>query len=238
MSQISSTDAGNAPEQIEFTSVIAVAIHDMKNSLSLLMQSIEQMANNFPDDAVDALDNLNSVHYEANRMNTTLVQVLSLYKASVDALPINVDEVYVCDLIEELIDSNAVYVKQKDIQVLSDVDEDLSWYFDRDLVYMMVYDVIINAIRYGCSKVSLKAFMEDQRLTIQVEDDGPGYPSSMLEMSTIELTQQCISEGRTGLGLFFARLIAQTHKNQGKQGSITLANSDITGGSIFTLQLP
>ncbi|MFC3120068.1 sensor histidine kinase [Agaribacter flavus] len=238
MSQISTAESAHVPEQIEFTSVMAVAIHDMKNSLSLLIQSIEQMANSFPEEAVEVLDKLNAVHYEANRMNTTLVQVLSLYKASVEALPINVDEVYVGDLIEEIIESNAVYIKQKDIQVSADVDEDLSWYFDRDLVYMLVYDVIINAIRYGCSSVSLRAYIDNQQLVIQVEDDGPGYPPAMLEMSTIELTQQCISEGRTGLGLFFARLIAQTHKNQGKQGNITLSNSPITGGSIFKLQLP
>ena len=75
-------------EKVDFSSVMAVAIHDMKNSLSLLMQSIEQLADNLPAEFEFARDKLNSVHYESNRMNTTLVQVLSLYRASIEALPI------------------------------------------------------------------------------------------------------------------------------------------------------
>jgi hypothetical protein len=38
--------------------------------------------------------------------------------------------------------------------------------------------------------------------------------------------------------LFFARLIAQTHKNNGKTGHITLSNDSQNGGSIFELSLP
>jgi hypothetical protein len=60
----------------------------------------------------------------------------------------------------------------------------------------------------------------------------------MLQMSNITLDKYCISEGRTGLGLYFARLIAQTHKNKNKLGFINLKNNPNTGGSIFQLWLP
>ncbi|WP_395345450.1 sensor histidine kinase [Ningiella sp. W23] len=217
---------------------MAVAIHDMKNSLSLLMQSIEQMSAKLPVDAKDAHDGLNSVHYEANRMNTTLVQVLSLYRAEIDALPVNIDEVFIAELFDEIVDSNAMYTSQQGIEVTVEVDEELSWYLDRELIYLLLHDVLINAVRYGCSKISLSARIENTFMVVEVEDDGPGYPDSMLEMSSVTLTQHCISEGRTGLGLFFARLMAKTHKNMDKRGSIELSNSSETGGSVFTLRLP
>jgi signal transduction histidine kinase len=225
-------------ELVDFSSVIAVAIHDMKNSLSLLMQSIEQMSNVIPKEVEQAHNSLNSVHYEANRMNTTLVQVLSLYRAEMDALPVNIDEVFVAELCDEIIESNALYTEQQDIKVDVEVDEDLSWYLDRELIYLMLHDVLINAVRYGCKAIHLSVNIENNSLVIRVEDDGPGYPSSMLEMSSKVLDQHCISEGRTGLGLFFARLIAHTHKNQDRRGSISLSNSPSSGGSIFTLTLP
>ncbi|MGQ8363855.1 sensor histidine kinase [Glaciecola sp. 1036] len=237
MLDVDMSQNAKSEEKVEFSSVMAVAIHDMKNSLSLLMQSIEQLADHLPSESNYARERLNSVHYEANRMNTTLVQVLSLYRASIDALPINVDEVYVSDLIEEVVDSNAVYIKDRAITVESEVDEDLSWFFDRDLIYLLIYDVLINAIRYGGTAVQIKAWVEDEQLQFQVSDNGPGYPSSMLEISESELSQHSISEGRTGLGLFFARLIAQTHKNKGKQGKILLSNG-ANGGSNFKLVLP
>lgn len=225
-------------ELVDFSSVIAVAIHDMKNSLSLLMQSIEQMSGVIPQENQQAHSGLNSVHYEANRMNTTLVQVLSLYRAEMDALPVNIDEVFIAELCEEIIESNAMYTEQQGINVSINVDDDLSWYLDRDLIYLMLHDVLINAVRYGCKNIQFNVRIENKHLIINVEDDGPGYPATMLEMSSKVLDQHCISQGRTGLGLFFARLIAHTHKNQDKRGSITLSNSPTSGGSIFTLTLP
>nr|WP_136252384.1 HAMP domain-containing sensor histidine kinase [Ningiella ruwaisensis] len=223
---------------VDFSSVIAVAIHDMKNSLSLLMQSIEQMSDVIPKEVTQAHNSLNSVHYEANRMNTTLVQVLSLYRAELNALPVNIDEVFIAELFDEIVETNAIYTKQQNIKVNLSVDEDLSWYLDRELIYLLLHDVLINAVRYGCKNISITADVRDDYLVVKVEDDGPGYPDSMLAMSSKVLDQHCISEGRTGLGLFFARLMAQTHKNGGKRGSIELANSKDTGGSIFTLRLP
>jgi signal transduction histidine kinase len=228
----------DSKELVDFSSVIAVAIHDMKNSLSLLMQSIEQMSQQIPAELKDAHEGLNSVHYEANRMNTTLVQVLSLYRAEIDALPVNIDEVFISDLFDEIVESNSLYTDQQGITVSVNVDEDLSWYLDRELIYLLLHDVLINAVRYGCTEITLNATIEDAFLVVCIEDDGPGYPASMLEMSSVALSQHCISEGRTGLGLFFARLMAQTHSNAGKRGAIELRNHEQTGGSVFTLRLP
>lgn len=231
-------DTKSTNENFDFSSVIAVAIHDMKNSLSLLMQSIEQLSANIPSDNLVAREGINSVHYEANRMNTTLVQVLSLYRSELDALPVNIDECFLIDLVEEVIASNKTYIDQKDLSVSIDVDEDLSWYLDRELIYLLIHDVLINAIRYGCDHINVSAHEFNGELQIKVVDDGSGYPASMLEMATVKLDNFCISEGRTGLGLFFARLIAQTHKNDGKSGFISLSNDPVTGGSVFELRLP
>ncbi|MGB3725138.1 MAG: HAMP domain-containing sensor histidine kinase [Glaciecola sp.] len=225
-------------EKFDFSSVIAVAIHDMKNSLSLLMQSIEHLSDIIPPHDGQAHKGLNSVHYEANRMNTILVQVLSLYRSDIDALPINIDECFLTDLMEEVVESNRIYMKQKELSINVDVDEHLCWFLDRELIYLLIHDVLINAIRYGCSNINISAKVVNEQLVLKVQDDGQGYPKEMLEMSTVNLDSFCISEGRTGLGLFFARLIAQTHKNKGVHGCITLSNDAKTGGSIFELMLP
>lgn len=225
-------------DKFDFSSVIAVAIHDMKNSLSLLMQSIEQLSDTIPQNSEDARNKVNSVHYEASRMNTTLVQILSLYRSEIDALPINIDECFINDLLEEVVASNLIYTKQKDLTINVQVDEDLNWYLDKELTYLLIHDVLINAIRYGGNYISLSAYVEDEQLHIIVKDDGNGYPKEMLDMSKVNLDNFCISEGRTGLGLYFARLIAQTHRNADKRGFIKLSNDDSTGGSIFELVLP
>lgn len=233
----------NIPEQdtdlpkVDFATVIAVAIHDMKNSLSLLMQSIEQVSNDLPEESHSMMEELNSAHYEAGRMNTTLVQILGLYRSSMESLPVNIDEIFVSDLIAEIVDSNARYMKQQGIDIHYSVDEELSWFFDRELIYLMLYDVVINAMRYQCKNLYIEASIESEFLKLTIRDDGPGYPESMLKTSEMALGDHAISQGRTGLGLFFARLIANTHRNKGLCGRIELSNAE-AGGSVYTLYLP
>lgn len=231
-------DRGKSESSIDFAAIMAVAVHDMKNSLSLLLQSVEQLSETLSPEQKSAHDHVMDLHYEASRMNTTLVQVLSLYRADLDALPTNIDECFVDDLVQELVDTNLTYTKQRNIDVETNIETELSWYLDKDLVFLLMHDVLINAIRYGASRVEISVSVENQYLVINVEDNGPGYPDSMLKMCNIKLDRYCISEGRTGLGLYFARLIAKTHTNKGLSGYINLQNNAGTGGSIFSLYLP
>lgn len=225
-------------QTIDFSSVMAVAVHDMKNSLSLLLQTIEDLSKSLPPSENQNREYIVDLHYEANRMNTTLVQILSLYRAQLDALPLNIDECFMEDLVYELIESNKTYTKQKKITCTVDVDSELSWFTDKDLLFLLMNDVLVNAIRYGATDIKISALPEDGYLCIAVEDNGPGYPQRMLDMSDAAMDSLRVSEGRTGLGLFFARMIAQTHKNRNRQGSIKLSNNSVTGGSIFKILLP
>ncbi len=225
-------------QTIDFASVMAVAVHDMKNSLSLLLQSIEDLSKSLPASQTEDRQHIVDLHYEANRMNTTLVQILSLYRVELDSLPLNIDECFMEDLAYELIESNKTYTKQKNITCIVEVDSELSWFTDKDLLFLLMNDVLVNAIRYGASKITISTQLVDNYLCIAVEDNGPGYPQRMLDMSDAAMESLCVREGRTGLGLFFARMIAQTHKNKGRQGSIQLSNSGVTGGSIFKVFLP
>ena len=47
-----------------------------------------------------------------------------------------------------------------------------------------------------------------------------------------------VTQGRTGLGLYFAHLIARAHTKGEKQGFITLSNGGILGGGVFEVKIP
>ncbi|MFQ3235269.1 MAG: K+-sensing histidine kinase KdpD [Paraglaciecola sp.] len=224
--------------QIDFTTVLASAVHDMKNSLSLLTQSIESLGHTVPTENTESAEHLASAHYEASRLNTGLVQLLSLYRAGMDNLPLNIDEHYVEDVVDDILAANENYMTHKKILLDVEQEPDLAGFFDADLVSLLLNDMLINSMRYSNHKILLRVFQQQQYLVFQVEDDGPGYPQSMLDTNTITMQNYDISQGRTGLGLFFARLIAQAHTAHSKAGSISLANGGAFGGSVFTLKLP
>lgn len=223
---------------IEFSSVLASCVHDMKNSLFLLLQSIEQMAesNDFPKEQKHELAKL---HYEAYRVNTNLMQLLGLYRMEKKNLPLHVEENFVADTLDELVAKNDLYLDNRSIAADTDVDPDLVWYFDSDLIGNLLSDVMNNALRYCEQKIALSAQVTaEKQLQIKIEDDGLGYPEAMLSFSMDTMSDYIANSGRTGLGLYFAGLIAHSHNNQNNYGSIELRNGGKYGGSVFTLTLP
>ena len=215
---------------IDFSTVLGSAVHDMKNSLCLLIQSIENLGGSIAHPNSATCEHLASAHYEATRLNTGL--------AGLDKLPVNIDEYYIDEVVEELQAANDDYINHKNMILEVEQAADLVWYMDADLVGILLNDVLINAMRYSNKHIRLSVFVEDNYLVFKVEDDGTGYPQSMLDANSACMQNFDISQGRTGLGLFFARLIANAHTNNGLSGQIHLSNGGKFGGSVFELKLP
>lgn len=229
---------------LDFSDVLAAVVHDMKNSLGLVIQSIETLSHHVPTDIKNAHKHISRTHYEATRLNSNLVQLLSLYKNDVKGLYTNIDEYSINDIFEEIISSNEYYAHQNNISVSVKIDPYLSWYIDSELIYLLLNDALINAFRYGNSQVRISADVKkDQNnnqdhLYITIEDDGIGYPASMTSEDDAKPYEVSLKHGRTGLGLFFARLIAEAHENNGERGEISLKNGGTLGGSVFLVKLP
>lgn len=227
-----------ANNTIDFATVLGSAVHDMKNSLCLLIQSIEDLGNSIVNPDLVTSEHLASAHYEAARLNTGLVQLLSLYRAGLNSLPLNIDEHYLDDVVEELQATNENYINHKNMILEVEQSADLVWYMDADLVGILLNDVLINAMRYSKERIRLSLYTEQEYLVFKVEDDGAGYPQSMLDANNTSMQNFDISQGRTGLGLFFARLIANAHTNKDLCGHIQLTNGGAFGGGVFKLKLP
>ncbi|NVK55632.1 MAG: HAMP domain-containing histidine kinase [Alteromonadaceae bacterium] len=241
---IESQQRGNTPisEQIDFSTILAAAVHDMKNSLNLLVQSVEQIVSTLPPELSDTRRQIVDLHYEANRMNTGLVQILSLYRANRESLPVMIDQCFVNELIEDIVLSNQLYASQKNISIDNRCTDEFAWYLDADLMYLLINDVLINALRYGTSDIIISVSQQNDYLIIKIEDDGDGYPDHMLVNNDAKPSDFNVSQGRTGLGLYFAHLIACAHvrttNERVRQGSITLSNGGAMGGGVFEVKIP
>ncbi len=223
---------------IDFSTVLASAVHDMKNSLCMLIQSIDFLSHEAQKRNDKDSDELAKLHYEASRLNTNLMQLLSLYRAERDQLPLHIEEHYLDDVIDEIITKNALYIENNQLEVDTCVDDELVWYFDIDMISNLLNDIFINALRYSKGKIYISARLNEGGLQVIIEDNGEGYPERMLKIQDMPMQDVDLNAGRTGLGLFFSRLIATAHTNADKEGKITLENGGTLGGSKFTLFLP
>lgn len=227
----------DSQDKLDFSTILATSAHDMKNSLFMLLQSIESLdrATNLTEQQHNSFADL---HYQTSRINGTLMQLLALYRDGQNSLPVDIDEYSVIQVLQEVVDKSRLYLNCHDVKINFEVDQQLTGYFDEDLITYLLADVFVNALRHTKSSITLRAFMADQYLNIQIEDDGRGYPEHMLAVGEMPQSEFSANKGRSGLGLLFAKRIAAEHKSKQLQGHISLENKDNYGGSIFTLRLP
>jgi K+-sensing histidine kinase KdpD len=223
-------------QTIPFSTVLASTVHDMKNALSVILSSLADITDKLKE--VDPENSKVSVlRYETSRVNGLLVQLLALYKSEQQQLPLNINYHNVYDFLEEQVLSYDDLLTSKNITVSLDVDEELDWAFDSDLMATVISNIISNHICYTDSFIALSASIIDDMLDIAISDDGPGYPELMITNQHDIILGINQSTGSTGLGLYFSGQVASMHQNDNKIGNICLANSANSGG-IFTIRIP
>lgn len=221
---------------LNFSTILAASIHDMKNSLFFLNQSLDSLNTQLTDLDPNGRQELAKIHYEAERLNTHLLQLLALYRYEQEKLPLTVDECFVAELVQEIAEKNEIYANNRNIAISIETDEDLVWFLDYSLLVHLLNDVVVNALRYTHSKIEIKANVIEEELWISIYDDGRGFPENMLS-SNVEF-DEATQKGKSGLGLYFASMVAKAHKNRTKQGRIVLQNKQNGHLNVFSIVLP
>jgi len=233
------SQSSDVTQEISFSFVLASSVHDMKNSLGMLLNTLADVMVQYPPQNASHAKSYSVLEYEAARINSELVQLLSLYRLDHDHIYVHIDEHFVVDLINEQIARNHELFQTKKIHVIVDCDDSLIGYFDNDLVSGVINNILVNCARYSSEKLKISSMQTAEGgLCISIEDDGPGYPEDMLNASTFAEARTNFANGRPHLGLLFANKVALMHKNKLLQGSIALSNKSSLGGGCFKLFLP
>ncbi len=225
-------------QELSFSFVLASSVHDMKNSVGMLLNTLADVMEQYPPQNESHAKSYTVLEYEAARINSELIQLLSLYRLDHDYIRVNIDEYFVADLLNEQVARNHELLRMKKIELVVDCDEFLMGYFDGDLVSGVLNNILVNCARYSKEKLKLSALQTPEGLCISIEDDGPGYPEDMLNASTFAEHRTNFANGRPHLGLIFANKVALMHKNKSRQGYMSLSNESSLGGGCFKLFLP
>lgn len=231
--------------RIDFSLVLASSVHDMKNSLSMVLHSVDELTTLLPEVNAGhpAAQRLATLHYEASRVNNDLVQLLTLYKLENGVAGISLDQHELDDFLLEQAARYEPLFAARGVECSVDVEPALHGTFDRDLVGGIVTTIVANAIRYCSSAIRLSASVpagDDAQyaLQISVTDDGSGFPPEMLKAAEGFSSTSDFGSGSTHLGLYFADRIAKLHRRDGLEGAIRLSNHTEAGSACFELLLP
>ena len=222
---------------------LASTAHDMKNSISVLSGTLEGLLDAASPQTEKAYPQMAQMLYQTRRLNDNLMQLLALYKqVGQPEYPFDVQPIAAAELVEQVTALSRVLLQARGIVLDVEVDPDLIWHLDEDLIVGVVSHAVNNAVHYTRDRIRLALRQEGDLLEIRVEDNGAGYPQSLLEAGAAGLSG--VASGvnfltnSAGLGLYFAREVARMHRHRGRAGSVHLENGGRLGGGCFVLVLP
>lgn len=217
--------------KFEGSDFYAALMHELKNDLGLLSMSLERIP--LQGDAIhDAT--LDAARLHCQDVVDRLHQALLIYRAADHEIHPNVDAYSPLELVERVA-ARASALAHGRFCIRTAVASDMPAlrFFDRDLVEMALLNAIHNALAHARSTIAVEAAVTDGYLELTVRDDSTGYPEHVL--ASVAEGMPCRATVGTGLGLQFARLIAERHVDRARRGELRLRND---GGAVFCLRLP
>lgn len=221
---------------LEWSLLLASSIHDMKNSLALLMEAISSASESGAATSADQRDHFATMQSAAARINNDLLHLLTLYRLDQDQLQIRVEEVWLGEFLEEQVAQQALLFQMRGLQGTIDCPPDVMGFFDRSLVAGIINNGLLNAVRHARSRIWLRGCAHNGGVLLTISDDGEGLPPGWsLHASAARPVD--FASGSTSLGLHFAREVAQLHRRGPAVGRLNLRNGE-TGGAELELFLP
>ncbi|GAB4298228.1 MAG: HAMP domain-containing sensor histidine kinase [Thiohalomonadaceae bacterium] len=224
---------------IDFSTILAISIHDTKNALGMVLNSLDGLLDPATGECRCDGSHVARLQYEARRVNDNLVQLLMLYRADKGLYEPRIGPCLVYEMLEDYYLANKPMMDHHGISCDIDCAADLAWPLDQAMVAAVLENVITNTVRYTRDCIRIAAENTGGWLFLDVEDNGPGFPNTMLGRRTVaEDVPLDPKAGRTGLGLYFCTLIARMHDSGDRHGYIELSNDGSLGGGRFRLALP
>lgn len=215
--------------------------HEMRTPLTSIKALSEILEDDDDDVPVETRKEfLKTIVKETDRMTRLISQVLDLENFESGKHQLVIEKVNVVDLLSHCVNTLDEVFKRKNIHFQLEVDPNLpSVELDYDRITQVVLNLLANASNY-CDKtageITLRAKQVDNKIKVDVQDNGPGVKPEMQEIifeKFFQAKNQTIRKPKgSGLGLAISKKIIQLH-----EGKIWV-DSDGNGGSTFSFTIP
>jgi two-component system, OmpR family, sensor kinase len=211
--------------------------HELKNPLTGLRAALANLAGT--EDARESTRIRADAQLQAERLSRLVGDLRKL--AELEERPIEHSRVNLAEVLEETVQaacSHPAYSRRAVRMVVSHVPWPLSPVTgDRDLLGLVFYNLIENALKYSgpAETVEVRAADDGRWVTVEVADTGPGISSEDLPRLFEELYRGSNARGieGSGLGLALVRRVIDRH---GGQISIR-SRQDGVRGTVVTVRL-
>jgi len=204
---------------------IADAAHQLRTPLAVIRASASQTLSK-PRDADAYVASLQEIDSAAESAGAAVSELLELARIDSGQFAPRLAPLRLDLLVEEVVAG----VRVEGCEIVADTTRSII--VDAD--YALLHHAVENVVRNAASRaahVAVSASVDGKHATVEVSDDGPGFPAELLP-EVFERFRRGDSRGSSGLGLAIARSLVEAHR-----GSVEAANGP-AGGAVVRLRLP
>jgi len=182
--------------------VAARLAHELRNPLAAVQMTLANLRDELADEALE--QRLELAMGELDRLTGLLNLRLSEARHS----PEPPRPIHLRSLVDDLLALVRYQVPEK-IALCARIEDDVDCWLPRDRLRQSLLNLVLNAVQAmgdGPGSIEISAQLDGDRLSIDVSDDGPGFPSELLASGPHPFVTR--REGGTGLGLAVVRRFA------------------------------
>ncbi len=214
---------------------IADASHELRTPLTVIQTNLDVMMTDTEGTIEENEMWLDNAYSETKVMANMIDQLLTLAKIDANENNLDIMELSLSEIVENVCDNMQIMAKNKNIEMLTNIEENVIIKGDYDKIRRLVVILIDNAIKYTqAGNVSINLYTDRRYKILSVADTGIGIceedKARIFDRFYRSDKARNRKFGGTGLGLSIAKWIAQSHR-----ASIDV-ESKIGEGSTFTVK--
>lgn len=197
----------------------AAFAHDLRNPITVLKGSIKLLRQNESDGQV--IDRLESYTLRIEQY----VEAMSSMER-LEQMPVRAERIMISDLRADLEETARLLAPS--LHTFFSVPDEGEVRIDRGIFLLAAENLIGNAARFAKKELKIGLTLTENRLSLTVADDGPGFPAELLENGPKPFGKTEAGGEHFGMGLYSSSILCMKHG-----GSLRLENSP-TGGALAT----
>ena len=219
--------------RVDFTRAL---VHELKTPLTPILAAGEMLQDEVHE--APLLKLIDSIRRSATTMSTRIDTLLDLARGEMDMLELDYSKLDTMKLLNQVYEEMSPMAARQNLTIIADFPTSLPQVWaDEGRLEQVMTNLLTNAFKWSPDegRVIFRAMVTDDRLRIEVEDNGPGIANENQDKifeAYYRVQSNTPRIGGLGLGLALCKTIVEAHK--GKIG----VDSEEGKGSTFFFTIP
>ncbi|MDZ5252931.1 HAMP domain-containing sensor histidine kinase [Clostridium sp. LIBA-8841] len=187
--------------------------HELRTPINVINSALQLNNLNIEKQNIESIERNNLViKQNCLRLIRTINNFIDANKISEGQIEANVMVLNIVDVVENILDASAEYIKKKKINFIFDPDfEEIFVAIDREFLERIILNILSNSVKYGevNGNIYVKIYFEEKDLVIMIENDGIAISYDEQKYIFDKFTKNNKALNRTqegsGLGLYISK---------------------------------